>query len=266
MGIMDTLARSGFNTGQVVRITGEALQPPVTVELGGDLDTISPIDASIAMTQDAGRQLPWELFPHPVLSTSTQSLPPHGPLPPQATADIEAAWNQGKEPVNQARVIRAYHRGQGQVGILRRETPAEVKRRWMETTDSEDNRKSFHSSIVANPDHSQKVTAYDLSVGQAKTIDDRTYYLYLCLVADWRTPWDKPLEIAPDSNREEVDKAVQVYRSESSRFPLIGETLKYWKTGLLPEAALCAIPTLIWSQSSRDRSDGRPPNSGGNAE
>ncbi|HDS1665795.1 TPA: DUF3274 domain-containing protein, partial [Stenotrophomonas maltophilia] len=84
-----------------------------------------------------------------------------GELPQQAVRDIERVWNEGKETVDQARVMRAVHRGGGQVDIRRRETPAEVKRRWMDTTDSEDNRKSFHSSIVANAEHSRMVTAYD---------------------------------------------------------------------------------------------------------
>lgn len=258
MGVKDKLGRGGFSTGQTVRITGEALSPPVSARLGGDMDTISPIDASIAMTQDEGRLLPWEMFPRLVRSTSTYAVRNIGLIPAEAVPDIDRAWNEGKATVDKAKVVYARHLGGGRVEIRRKETPAEVKQRWMETTDSEDNRKSFHSSIVANADHSQKVTAYDLSIGQARTIEDRTYYLYLCLVADWRTPWDEPVEIAVTSDRIEVDRAVQIYRKESGDYPLINETLKYRNTGVLPDCARCDLPSLVWTQTAADRKSNQP--------
>lgn len=265
MGAKDKLGRGGFSTGQTVRVTGEALTPPVTPQLGGDMDAISPIDASIAMTQDEGRLLPWERFPRLVHSTSAYVLGQPAELPQQAVVDIERAWNEGKEKLDQARVIHAFHRGGGQVDIRRRETPAEVKRRWMDTTDSEDNRKSFHSSIVANAMHSQKVTAYDLSIGQARTIDDRTYYLYLCLVADWRTPWDDEEKVAPTTDPTEVRKALDLYEQHGHQDPLIAQTLHYRNTGILPECAKCELPTLVWTQTAADRKRYQPVRQGAGA-
>ena len=129
---------------------------------------------------------------------------------------------------------------------------------WMDTTDSEDNRKSFHSSIVANAMHSQKVTAYDLSIGQARTIDDRTYYLYLCLVADWRTPWDDEDEISPTSDRAEISAAMLVHNRDSPNYPLIAQTHVYRQTGILPDCARCDLPTLVWAQTAADRKSYRP--------
>lgn len=135
----------------------------------------------------------------------------------------------------------------------------------MDTTDSEDNRKSFHSSIVANAMHSQKVTAYDLSIGQARTIDDRTYYLYLCLVADWRTPWDEERKIAMTSDRDEVRKALDLYEQHGHDDPLIAQTLHYRKTGILPDCAKCELPTLIWTQTAADRKSYQPVRQGAGA-
>ncbi|WP_414490798.1 DUF3274 domain-containing protein [Stenotrophomonas maltophilia] len=258
MGIKDKIGRGGFSTGQVVRVTGEALTPPVAAQLGGDTDGISPIDASIAMTQDEGRLLPWEMFPRPVHSTSTYEVRSIGLIPAEAMPDLERAWNEGKATVDKAKVVYARHLGGGRVEIRRKETPAEVKRRWMDTTDSEDNRKSFHSSIVANAMHSQKVTAYDLSIGQARTIDDRTYYLYLCLVADWRTPWDDEDEISPTSDRAEISAAMQVHQRESPSYPLIAQTHAYRETGILPDCAKCDLPSLVWTQTAADRKSYRP--------
>ncbi|MFV7456721.1 effector protein Tle3 domain-containing protein [Stenotrophomonas maltophilia] len=265
MGAKDKLGRGGFSTGQTVRVTGEALTPPVTPQLGGDMDAISPIDASIAMTQDEGLLLPWEMFPRLVHSTGTHAVRNIGLIPAEAVPDLERAWNEGKATVDKAKVVHARHLGGGRVEIRRKETPAEVKRRWMDTTDSEDNRKSFHSSIVANAMHSQKVTAYDLSIGQARTIDDRTYYLYLCLVADWRTPWDERKKIAPTTDQVEVEMALDLYKREGAKFPLIAQTLHYRNTGILPDCAKCELPTLVWTQTADDRKRYQPVRQGAGA-
>jgi hypothetical protein len=48
---------------------------------------------------------------------------------------------------------------------------------------------SFHSSIPDNPEHSRMAVAYDLAIGQARSIDDEAFYTYLCRVADWRLGW-----------------------------------------------------------------------------
>ncbi|MBH1866824.1 DUF3274 domain-containing protein, partial [Stenotrophomonas maltophilia] len=110
----------------------------------------------------------------------------------------------------------------------------------------------------ANAMHSQKVTAYDLSIGQARTIDDRTYYLYLCLVADWRTPWDDEDEISPTSDRAEISAAMQVHQRESPSYPLIAQTHAYRETGILPDCAKCDLPSLVWTQTAADRKSYRP--------
>lgn len=82
--------------------------------------------------------------------------------------------------------------GDGTVRVTRTETPSDARQRLMDTPDKDltkENALSFHSAIPANPEHSRRAVAYDLAIGQAKSINDEAFYSYLCRVADWRLGW-----------------------------------------------------------------------------
>ncbi|WP_206862038.1 T6SS effector phospholipase Tle3 domain-containing protein [Lysobacter changpingensis] len=201
----DKAGRGGFWSGQQVRITGEALSPPLKPHLGPAWQELSPIDASIAITQD---------------------------LKPE-------------------------------------ETPEQGRRRWMDTQGTDDNKNSFHSSIVANAQHSRYVTAYDLAIGQAKAIDDPVYHLYLCLVADWRTDWHTRNELDERADLSITERNLYIaafdLRSKESQQAraLIDANFGYRKTGQLPEKwAKCDLPPLVVSQTLADRAGGHEPFTG----
>ncbi|MHC9015919.1 T6SS effector phospholipase Tle3 domain-containing protein [Stenotrophomonas bentonitica] len=263
----DRMARAGFSSGQKVRITGEVLSPAVRPRLGSDWDDISPIDASIAITRDKRMILDWETFPGVVERVARR---PQNALPGEEIRLLEKQWNAGKDVTDQTEISYARHTGRGGVEIRRRETPNEARRRWMDIQKSEDNKKSFHSSIVAEAQHSREVTAYDLGIGQAKCIDDPVYYLYLCLVADWRTDWDRAEEGIDESL--ELTKAERMLHSAAfalrqkevgSARELIDQTIKYRKTGKLPACAFCERPQLVVSQTLADREANKIPNDPG---
>jgi hypothetical protein len=265
LGVIDRLARGGFDTGYKVRITGEALSPPVPARMGSDWDDISPIDASIAITRD-------RLRPKTTIRRTVASLVkrPNGVLSEKERLDIEQIINSGKEPVESVQVLHpSYHLGGGLAQIALSETPNEARRRWMDTQKSEDNKKSFHSSIVAEAQHSREVTAYDLGIGQAKSIDNAVYYLYLCLVADWRTDWDqaeeeraKKMKLAEaDKNLFEAAFALRAKETANAR-ELIDQTITYRKAGQLPACASCALPKLVMTQTLADREANTHPNDG----
>jgi hypothetical protein len=204
----DKAGRGGFWSGQQVRITGEALSPPLKPHLGPAWQELSPIDASIAITQD---------------------------LKPE-------------------------------------ETPQQGRRRWMDTQGTDDNKNSFHSSIVANAQHSRYVTAYDLAIGQAKAIDDPVYHLYLCLVADWRLDVDKErarleggrMQGISESEKKLLAAAIELFQKETGLArELIDATHVYRKTGKLPEKwAKCDLPPLVVSQTLASRAGGQQPSTG----
>jgi len=265
LGVVDRLARGGFDSGYKVRITGEALSPPVPPQMGSDWEDISPIDASIAITRD-------RLRPKNTVRRVFAALAnrPTGVLSEKERLDIDQIINSGKEPVESVQVLHpSFHLGEGVAQLVLSETPNEARRRWMDTQKTEDNKKSSHSSIVANPDHSRGVTAYDLGIGQAKSIDNAVYYLFLCLVADWRTDWDQ-VEKKVAKNTQLSNAEIETYqaafalrdRESGHTSELIDQTIAYRKTGQLPACATCEFPTLVVSQTLDEREANKRPNGG----
>ncbi|WP_332310603.1 effector protein Tle3 domain-containing protein [Achromobacter spanius] len=165
--------------------------------------------------------------------------------------------------------------------VTYQERPNEARRRRMDAGVDEQSPISLHSSIPANAMHSQRAMAYDLAIGQARSIDDEPFYAYLCRVADWRMAW---VELddgrrgkqgaernAPDGvmltylaretpNNRDLIRATDLYRSRViTKYDSQGELLKRGG-GTLPEVVnKLEFPTLLSSQTLKDRREGREP-------
>ncbi|MDY7578175.1 DUF3274 domain-containing protein [Herbaspirillum sp. RTI4] len=90
-------------------------------------------------------------------------------------------------PIDAAIATTSPYSGEGKEGMLPGETPEQAQVRWMR----ESEKNSYHSSIVSNPMHSEKATAYDLCLGLSDIMKDGdlTWIDFLRAVADWRTNW-----------------------------------------------------------------------------
>ncbi|WP_293813765.1 DUF3274 domain-containing protein [uncultured Aquitalea sp.] len=82
---------------------------------------------------------------------------------------------------------------------------------------------SYHSSIVANREHHRWVTAMDVAIGQANSIDDPEWLELLLRVADWRTNW--MLLKATTKKYNEMDGKVR---------ELVEATYQYYSDGTFP--------------------------------
>jgi len=83
---------------------------------------------------------------------------------------------------------------------------------------------SYHSAIMVNPEHHRWVTAMDVALGQAKSLDDPDWRQLLIAIADWRTEFtDELAAYMPKFNK-----------LEASVLQLVKDTYKYYKTGTLP--------------------------------
>ncbi|WP_156484149.1 effector protein Tle3 domain-containing protein, partial [Janthinobacterium agaricidamnosum] len=93
------------------------------------------------------------------------------------------------------------YKGKGKDGMLADESPEQAKARWLGTFD----KNSYHSSIVSNPMHSEKATAYDLCIGVSDILKDGdlTWIRFLRAVADWRTNWFGKAASDPSSNKKD---------------------------------------------------------------
>ena len=178
-------ATTGLN--ETVYINGEALVPPHAPQMfGGEAITGSPtqpgLDAPDAVSQNnalgnSNAEFKWvELRKSPTRVDEAQEL---------------AAWNQGKAPDDQTRVLRQRMSGNpmlspvGYFLIEREETPNEIRAR-LAVDPNEWGNNSYHSAVLRSPENHRWVTAMDVAVGQGKCLDDPHIREVLIAVADWR--------------------------------------------------------------------------------
>lgn len=170
-----------------------------------------------------------------------------------------------------------WHRAQvtpsssGYFRVVYYESPNEAKRRIMEAPLEDRGAYSFHSAIPMNPMHSRRAVAYDVAIGQAKSIDDEAYYAYLCRVADWRLSWGATyggINTAGDTETDlPASDVLAFYDAEKNKSQvnrqLIDDTVKYRQTGKHPTQMNINMPKLVVSQSVGGRRRGLALQEGG---
>lgn len=249
IGPLGEAKQAGIKSGEARSITGEVLNPPCTVNLHcGERGTgqlpVGPLDAAVAVT-NKGIDAHWENIPDPRPINERYYHPKSGKwvLPDNERLQLQDKFNAGLTPGDSREIISAVAKSNGTLDIKRSESPNQARRRWQNTT--EDN--SYHSAIVANPEHSRRVTAYDTALGWADAADQRAFFAFLCLVADWRKNIDPKF----------ISKFVetQVYKSPyfatltAEHQQLIRDTWNYAREGILPKLEACSEFPLIVSET-----------------
>ncbi|PPA76091.1 hypothetical protein C4E15_10425 [Achromobacter spanius] len=301
-------ANADFAPGQSVPINAPALPQPFLADFrsGGVVMAEQasagiapvhapddPIDASIAITNKGIRvagtrvvTLPESAGPVPQTYSSRSASMAYAPLlEAELTGLNDPLRNPYTAPENNDwaadwhRITGVDHVGGRRFNVTYQESPNEARRRRMDAGADEQSPISFHSSIPANSMHSQRAMAYDLAIGQARSIDDEPFYAYLCRVADWRMAWVE-FDVEPNASKENdaalPDEAtLDYYRNESSEnLELINATDLYRSRrvavydedgklltrggGSLPASIhQMKLPTLVSTQTRKDRDAGR---------
>lgn len=276
MDFWDRLGRADFKQGDSVLLTAPRL--PVHTEAKFDhdgsltapgenspsgvyqvQDTLDPIDAAIGVSNGG-----WK-------AKNSQNAASEYMDQAQAyqygrdLRSVERAFNEGRETAQQAHVFAARELDDGRVLITRAETPYEARLR-LQTEGGHLEPLSFHSAIPNNPEHSRRVLAYDIAIGAGDSVDDMTFYQYLCRVADWRLDWkasdsDFYSDDDVDLPGEEVE---QLYLSEvAGNRSLIDATVAYRKSGAFPQMVGNTLPSLVATQTIFERNNDVPVRFGG---
>lgn len=283
-GWTGNLVKAELDVGQTVTINAPQLPFPFVVNFDGDgiVDAQSvakakdgihmvkapmdPIDASIGITNGG-----WN--PKDSSTDWTTEMDEGRAFAKGRNAkSVEDMLNEGKDAADRTQVKRVTQLGDGRVRITRSETPNEARKRLMETPPdklTKDDALSFHSSIPANAEHSRLAVAYDLAIGQARSIDDEGFYAYLCRIADWRLGWGETSK-SPFSDTRPPDQAkagsdrtfdddgpdadtLAFYKKEDpDNKKLIDATADYRATGnpdKYPQYFNPPLPTLIRSET-----------------
>ena len=291
LGELHKVGQATFATGQSIQINAPELPRAFEADFGAhgarDASQASggiapvyapddPIDASIAVTNGGINHLGSRFVDLPEsagpLAAAHRNQARAMALAPELEAQLtdlnDPARNPYKAPHNNAwaadwhRITFASYKGGRRFWVNYQESPNEARRRRMNAERAEQIAYSFHSAIPMNKEHSRRALAYDLALGQARSIDDEEFYTYLCRVADWRLEW-----ISDDAGHAEADveenlpdaNTLRLYNEEpTDRKTLIDVTDEYRKTGLLPTVAASAQhPTAVISQTVGDVLAGR---------
>lgn len=174
-------------------------------------------------------------------------------------------------PIDAAIAVTNRYRKKGQEGILPEESPAQAQARWLNAVGEN----SFHSSIVSNPDHSAKATAYDVCIGVSEIMKDNngTLMRFLRAVADWRTNWlgkgntkERDNPAFPPPPKEVVAILDNTDKVDEREREIVLGCYHYYSIdgkapGVLPQFTIaCKISTLapfVVSQTVKERSHER---------
>ncbi|WP_053152353.1 T6SS effector phospholipase Tle3 domain-containing protein [Pseudomonas protegens] len=278
-----SVARASLEQGKSVMLTAPLLPVPVATNFDADgtvvmpgadsnsgvyqvKDKLAPIDAAIAISNKAWTP---ESTRHTRLEAIDETVAfKHG----RDIGSVQEALNEGKEISEITHVFAARATDSGKVLVTRSETPYEARLRLQSGGKNKEHEEalSFHSAIPNNPEHSRRVLAYDVAIGAGESVDDVTFYAYLCRVADWRLDWENTKakgrsQVDSEVDNEFPDEAVEMLyeKEEEKNRDLIDATARYRTTGTLPTTVVNNMPSLVFSQTLAERKAGKPIGQGG---
>ncbi|MEN5305787.1 DUF3274 domain-containing protein [Pseudomonas sp. TWI628] len=223
--------------GEEVLINAEPLTPPHAPKLfGGEAKEGTPTQAGMDSPDDVSIRSalgnPKARFKWFKVRTS-----PH-----RVNTDEELArWNAGKEPGDQTSAISqaAVHRGSEvkEYVIYREETPNEIQKRMPEDP-KEREANSYHSAVLRSPENQRWVTAMDIAIGQAHSLDDPDMRELLVAIADWKIDKRK---------LQKINELPAWSRLSGEAQTLVNASSDYYQFGLFPPSSLVSLtpPSLV---------------------
>lgn len=271
LGLLDRGGRATLKPGTTVILTAAQLPVPAMADFSTDgvmtapgaesasgvyqmMDKLDPIDAAIGLSNDKSLRIKPAWRPKDTKYARQEMMDQsiafkYG----RDAARVKEARDELYELSQRAHVFAVRSMGDGQVLVTRGETPYEARLR-LQGEDYQEPQ-SFHSGIPNNPEHSRRVLAYDVAIGAGESVDDLTFYEYLCRVADWRLDWKRKDEGITGSDNDKSDlpseTTAMYYRLEDrSNRDLINSTVDYRVNGKLPEIVINTdMPSLVATQT-----------------
>ncbi|MDZ3990759.1 effector protein Tle3 domain-containing protein [Pseudomonas sp. Teo4] len=155
-----------------------------------------------------------------------------------------ARWNADKEPGDQTAGMRHQLKHgnpmadiQDYYVILREETPNEIQKR-MPDDPKEREPNSYHSAVLRSPENQRWVTAMDIAIGQAHSLDDPAMREVLVAIADWKLDKTIYMKITKLPGWAKLSEEAQA---------LVTASFRYYDKGLFPPSGLVSLtpPSLV---------------------
>lgn len=135
-------------------------------------------------------------------------------------------------------------------GYEREETPNEARERMATDRHAwEQNENSYHSAILRDANNLRRVAAYDVAIGQAKTLDDPDWRELFIAIADWKTPFKNTLDAHTG-----IGTMAKFGSLSPSAQKFIKASCDYYANGTFPlEFVSRAVPPLVDHETENNR-------------
>ncbi|WP_124095176.1 DUF3274 domain-containing protein [Burkholderia gladioli] len=264
--------QSSFSRNDIRFINGEELKPPCVPDMyGGEIQKGGPRPghADVAglmtpddVTKDVGLGNQYASFKWVDVDTTRN--------PFAGTDSYKAAFNRGKDVDDQSQNWRITTSLSSalltpalpQRVVQREETPNEARAR-MEKDPAAREANNYHSGLLHSAENHRWVTAMDVAIGQAVTLDDPAWRELLTLMADWKMDAATMAKIQRNAAYSRLDtdtrnfiKAVSDYYQNGS-FPaehFVSSTMPPLVTSELTPSAVAAQKKAeeeYWRQESQ---------------
>ena len=236
--------------GEERLINAESLNPPHAPQMfGGEAVTGTPTQAGMDSPDDVSIR---SALGNPMAEFKSIKVRTN---PTRVDREEERArWNAGKEPGDQTAAIRQEPvsgnpmlKTQDHYVIFREETPNEIQAR-MPTDPAEMDLNSYHSAVLRSPENQRWVTAMDIAIGQAHSLDDPAMREVLVAIADWRIDRKAFSEITKLPGWSRLSEEAQ---------GLVLASYKYYQLGLFPPSGLVSLTPPSLLSSATDKGVGR---------
>lgn len=137
----------------------------------------------------------------------------------------------------------------GKLTYYRLETPNEVRNR-LEKRDAKSwDKNSYHSAVLRDSENIRRVTAMDVAIGQAKSLDDPNVRALLIAIADWKLELKGLDKVKSNPYFSSIDPSSQ---------ELVEASARYYSQGVFPENLVPKKPPkMVDAETYKDREKNR---------
>jgi hypothetical protein len=230
--------QASFAPNDVRFINGEELKPPCEPHLyGGEVVRGGPRPGHADI---AGSTAPDEVTKNVVLGNQYAKLEwvtnSHSANPVVDLERRKKEFNEGKPIDEQSWNWKiGGSEGIGGAPLLREETPKEARKR-MESDPAAYEANNYHSAVLRSTENHRWVTAMDVAIGQAVTLDDPVWRELLILLADWKMNRSALKRIKENSNYARLPDETK---------ELIEACVAYYRTGKFPTSLVDSVPPAL---------------------
>ncbi|WP_206955412.1 T6SS effector phospholipase Tle3 domain-containing protein [Trinickia acidisoli] len=237
--------QANFTRNDIRFINAEELKPPCEPQLyGGEIVRGGPRPGHADV---AGQMVPDDVTKDVVLGNQYAKLnwitDSHSMNPAADLEQRKAAFNANLAPDDQSQNWKVG--GVGGFAILREETPNEARKR-MARDPAAYEVNNYHSAVLHSVENHRWVTAMDVAIGQAVTLDDPVWRELLVLIADWKMDRAALKKIKDNANYG---------RLPAETTTLVEACKDYYQNGTFPEGLVSSTPPDLVTSELTPKAD-----------